>query len=402
MDGVRRMGSKRMNRTLWWMVTGTGITQTTQFMVMPFVALYMTAKTGAAPGLVGLAIGMNALTTTLLSFFGGALADRIGRRPMMSMAMLVNAIAMTGFVFAHTVPVFFAVSAMAGLARALFGPASQAMMTDLTEASDRSRAFALNYWMNNIGASLGPLLGGYFGNLAGGTTFYAAAGVSFIYAIVIATTFPETVLQKRTGTTQNRIFVSLQTIRRDKALAVFITASVLTSLAYAQFDTTLPQVMKTMMGTSHAAHAFGLIFAVTGIEVVLFQFIMNRLADFLPTAVPFVASQLVYSLSFLGFGIAHTFVGYLCFGILLTVGEMVAAPRMAQYVSMIADERWIGAYFGASSLANLGYFLGPFLGGVLLRHIGDLGVFSVMSVVTLIAAPMYFWSHRVYRRRESR
>ena len=58
---------------------------------------------------------------------------------------------------------------MAGFAFDFQRPAVSATVADLVPASDRVRAFGLNYWAVNIGASLAPLIGG------------ALAAISFVF-----------------------------------------------------------------------------------------------------------------------------------------------------------------------------------------------------------------------------
>lgn len=56
---------------VWWMIGATMMTKVTQFMVFPFMALYMSVHTHANPGVIGLAVGTGALTST---FFGSSAA----------------------------------------------------------------------------------------------------------------------------------------------------------------------------------------------------------------------------------------------------------------------------------------------------------------------------------------
>ncbi|GMA61938.1 MFS transporter [Alicyclobacillus fastidiosus] len=392
--------SLQLNRkaVVWWMQSATGVTQTTQFMVMPFMALYMSSHTHADPSVVGLAVGTISLTSTVLSFLGGSLADLFGRKWVMAFAMLVSTLAMLEFAAAGSVWSFFVVSVLTGLSRALFGPASQAMLTDLTPPERRSQVFGMNYWMNNIGASVGPIIGGMIGSEAPKLTFYLAAGISAVYMAVIALRFPES--RRPSGEVREvRIGDAIQTLRTDYALIVFIIAGILTSVGYSQFDTTLPQFMQTLFGTHAASRDYSYIFAATGFEVVVLQFLINRFSQRLGLGSVLLVSQVIYAISFFGIGISHTFIAFLTWSVILTLGEVMAAPRLAQYISMLADERMRGAYFGANSLSNLGFFLGPFMGGVLLHHFGAFSVFGVVALFALCAGPMYRLSHRMYRHR---
>lgn len=387
------------NAVVWWMQSATGVTQTTQFMVMPFMALYMSSHTHAAPSVVGLAVGTISLTSTVLSFLGGSLADRFGRKWVMALAMLVSTLAMLQFAAASSVWSFFVVSVLTGLSRALFGPASQAMLTDLTPPEGRSRVFGMNYWMNNIGAAVGPIIGGMIGSEAPKLTFYLAAGISAVYMAVIAICFPESRRPSREARDEVSLRDAIQILRTDYALIVFIVAGILTSIGYSQFDTTLPQFMQTLFGTHAASHDYSYIFAATGFEVVVLQFLVNRFSQRLEIGSILLVSQVIYAMSFFGIGLSHTFIAFLAWSVILTLGEVMAAPRLAQYISMLADERMRGAYFGANSLSNLGFFVGPFMGGVLLHQLGAFSVFGVVALFALCAGPMYRLSHRMYVHR---
>ncbi|EPZ42389.1 MULTISPECIES: MDR family MFS transporter [Alicyclobacillus] len=398
---MNRSSFQLNSRTVvWWMLTATGVTQTTQFMVMPFMALYMSVHTHAAASVIGLAVGSISLTTTLFSFFGGALADRLGRKWVMAVAMLLSALAMVEFANAQAIWAFFVVSVLTGLSRALFVPASQAMLTDFTEPERRAHVFGMSYWMNNIGAAVGPIIGGALAGTAPRLTFYIAAAISLAYLFVIVSVFPESNRKSGGGSIEVKLGTVVDTLRKDKALVVFIVAGILTSVGYSQFDTTLPQVLQSLFGSEAASRQYSYIFAATGLEVVILQFIVTRMSARFGTGKVLLVSQLIYALSFFGIGVSGNFVQFLVWSIILTVGEVLAAPRLAQYISTLADERMRGAYFGANSLTNLGYFLGPFIGGILLRHLGAMSVFFVVGCLALLAGPFYNASHRIYVKRE--
>ncbi|WAH38689.1 MDR family MFS transporter [Alicyclobacillus dauci] len=378
---------------IWWMLTATGVTRITQFMTMPFMALFMSTHTHASPSVIGLAIGMSPLCATLFSFVGGTLSDRFGRRGLMVAAMIINAIAMCAFATARTIAVFFLISVLTGMSRALFEPASQAMMTDVIEKDKRASVFAMDYWIVNIGASVGPVLGGYFGTVATGVTFYIAAAVSALYAIVIIIRFPESKPQKdqrdHAGFT-----TSLRVIGMDKALLYFIVASTITSLDYSQFDTTLPQFMQSLFGATGAAKNFSIVFATTGFEVVVLQFIVNRFSSRWSIARTFTISQTLYCISFICLGLSRSLTALLLTTVVLIVGEVMGAPRIGEYVSSLSKNQMRGAYFGANSLANLGLFLGPWLGGILLHRFGGTILFLIVGLTVLASIPFYRLSYR--------
>lgn len=379
---------------IWWMLSATGVTRATQFMVMPFMALYMSAHTHATPGVIGLAVGTSPLCTTLFSFVGGTLSDRYGRKGLMVLAMMMNAAAMYGFANAHAPFWFFVISALTGLSRALFDPASQAMMTDVIPVDTRASVFALDYWMANIGASIGPIVGAYFGTVSTGWTFYLSGSISVAYGLVILFRFPPS---QPHGHAASRVTFAhaIQTVRMDKALLLFIIGMTITSLGYSQIETSMPQMMQLMFGPHAAAVGFAYAFAGGGIEVVTLQYLINRMTSLWSIERTFTVSQTLYAVGFVGIGLSTTVVEFVIATLVLTIGEIMISPRTAAYVAGLADERMRGAYFGANSLTNFGLFLGPFAGGVLFHHFGGTVLFVLVGLLVIGSIPLYRASVRL-------
>ena len=88
-------------------VAGTLFTRAAFFMTMPFLAIYLYNETGIDPAMVGLIIGVSALTGTFGGFFGGYLSDRIGRLPVMTVAIFIWSAVFVGFAVADLVWHFF-------------------------------------------------------------------------------------------------------------------------------------------------------------------------------------------------------------------------------------------------------------------------------------------------------
>lgn len=135
------------------------------FMLIPVLALYVGALGGASPLLVGVAIGIYGLTQAACQIPLGALSDRIGRRPVIALGLIVFAIgAVIAAAAQHILPVI--------LGRAVQGSgavsgATLALAADLTRDTQRTKVMAIIGV--SIGAAfslafvLGPLLNGWFG-----------------------------------------------------------------------------------------------------------------------------------------------------------------------------------------------------------------------------------------------
>jgi MFS family permease len=62
------------------------------FMVLPVLATYGMDLAGATPALIGLAIGAYGLTQAIFQIPFGIISDRIGRRPVIYLGLVVFAL----------------------------------------------------------------------------------------------------------------------------------------------------------------------------------------------------------------------------------------------------------------------------------------------------------------------
>ncbi|OFW78448.1 MAG: hypothetical protein A2201_06410 [Alicyclobacillus sp. RIFOXYA1_FULL_53_8] len=389
---------------VWWTVTATALTRLTQFMVMPFMALYMAAHTQASAGTIGLAIGMGAASSTAFGFLGGMLADKYGRKGMMVIALFFNALVMSGYANARTTWEFFVLSALNGLTRTLFNPASQAMLTDLSTVDQRKTVFAMRYWAINVGASVGPILGGYLGTVATGVTFYLAAGVSLLYALVTWIVFPESKPQPKASSQHQpfRFQSGLRLIFADRAFWIFMLGGLLVSIGYAQIDSTLPQFIARLVGSHAAVKMFAIVLTANAITVIFLQWPLMRLTNRLGTVRSMALGQFLFAIGFFLFGFSHNLATFIGAMLVITFGEIVEFPTSSQYMSILATESARGTYFGAYSLRQIGFLLGPWLGGLLLEMDGGKTLFTSIAILVALGIPMYTWSDTLRQKSRNR
>lgn len=159
------------------------------FMVLPVLATYGQDLAGSTPALIGLAIGAYGLTQAVLQIPFGMLSDRIGRRPVIYVGLLIFA---AGAVLAANADSIWGVIAGRVLQGAgAISAAVMALMSDLTREQHRTKAMAMIGM--SIGLSfavamvVGPLLTRAFG-LSG--LFWATAAMALLGILIIAGLVP--------------------------------------------------------------------------------------------------------------------------------------------------------------------------------------------------------------------
>jgi multidrug resistance protein len=134
----------------------------------------------------------------LFASFWGGLSDRFGRRPIMLVSIFITALAYVFFAHATTILLLFISRALSGFGAANLSVA-QAYISDVTEPSNRTKAFGIIGAAFGLGFIFGPPIGGYvkenFGLIYVG---YVAAGFSFINLIMAFFLLPES-LHERTA-----------------------------------------------------------------------------------------------------------------------------------------------------------------------------------------------------------
>lgn len=154
------------------------------FMVLPVLSLFATEFSGSTPALVGLALGIYGLTQAVLQIPFGLWSDRIGRRPVIVVGLLMFALGSVVAALADNIYLLIFGRALQG-AGAISGTL-MAYVADVTSEKNRTKAMAI------IGASiglsfgvsliLGPMLSAYGGLSA---IFWVTALLSCLGLIVI-------------------------------------------------------------------------------------------------------------------------------------------------------------------------------------------------------------------------
>ncbi|WP_071872528.1 MFS transporter [Atopomonas hussainii] len=159
------------------------------FMVLPVLATYGQDLAGATPTLIGIAIGAYGLTQALLQIPFGMVSDRIGRKPVIIVGMLLFAVGSIVAAQADSIGGVIAGRILQGCGAV--SAAVMALLSDLTREQHRTKAMAMIGM--SIGLSfavamiVGPLLTKAFG-LSG--LFWSTAGLALLGLLLVLVWVP--------------------------------------------------------------------------------------------------------------------------------------------------------------------------------------------------------------------
>jgi MFS family permease len=383
------------------LLLGTIMVRAASFMALPFLAIYLSKTTDFNPIIIGLVIGIGPLTSTFGGFIGGTLSDIFGRKALMFSALLVYAFVFIGFATAQHPWVFLVLNAINGLCRSFFEPTSQALMADLTPKEKRIRVFSFRYTAINVGATVGPLLGAYFGSIAANLAFFITAGVYVIYLlalIVLFIIFPVQTTHDETAP-KTTFGSALNVIIRDKALLFFLLAGILINIGYSQIESTLPQYLKDAIPNGIALYS--VLLSLNAVTVVVLQVLLVRFIERLSMLTGLLTGVALFSLGYLGFAFSTGWLTFILSMIIITLGEILIFPMGGVIIDRLATDELRGTYFGANGFRSIGFFIGPWLGGYILESFNGLTLFLVSTVIVACSMFMYTIGYRAMEKKES-
>jgi DHA1 family tetracycline resistance protein-like MFS transporter len=159
--------------------------------VMPVMPQLLVEMTGQSLSDVTLTAGWLLTTYAVLQFACGPvmgnLSDRFGRRPVLLASLAAFAFDYMLMGFAPTLAWLFVGRAIAGVAGAVYSPA-MAYIADVTEPEKRAGAFGMMGAAFGVGFIVGPMIGGFLGELGPRAPFFAAAALgalNFVYGFFV-------------------------------------------------------------------------------------------------------------------------------------------------------------------------------------------------------------------------
>jgi MFS family permease len=134
---------------------------------------------------------------------------------------------------------------------------------------------------------------------------------------------------------------------------------------------------------------FAVMMSVNAITVVALQIPFTNWASRYSPLTLLTTGVVFYALGNIGFGLSFSWTTFILSMIVFTFGEILTFPVGNLLTDRIAPDGMRGVYYGAQTFSNLGHFLGPWVGGILLSHYNGTVLFFTMAAVAISAAGFY-------------
>ncbi len=357
------------------------------FLLLPVLALYARDLPDYSPEKLGLAMGAYGLTQALLQIPFGMWSDRFGRKPVITIGLLLYALGSLVGALGHSLAALIAARSIQGAGAV--SAAVTALLADLTRVEVRTRAMAF------IGISIGL---SFVLALVAGPVLDALIGVPGIFMLMLALAAGSLALlhlavpsapviaEQGAATRYSRLWDML---RHRELWPLYFGILALHFVMTATF-LSVPQVLEGELGIASPAHW----------KVYLGVFIAS-LAGTVPMVLKTERARPgpgMFALAIVMLGCAQAALGLehsQLWPVLAALAVFFAAfnyleARLPALLTQLAPGAERGAALGIFATAQfLGAFLGGALGGVLLGRYGLAGVFwgaAAMTMIWLLAA----------------
>ena len=355
---------------LFWIVVGTlFIDSIGSTLLFPFFALYITQKFGVGMTEAGVLIGMSSLFGLIGSVIGGALTDRFGRRQLILFGLVFSALSSLLFGLASDVKMLYFLVVIVGLLSRVSTPAHDAMMADILPEDKRQEAFGITRVVGNYAWIFGTALGGLIAARSFLALFVIDAVLSLTVAVILYRFLPETKPPLHTEMKKGEPFLKTiagyRLVLRDLAYMGFTVAGMIVLVVYQQQYGSLAVYLRDVHHIS--SKSYGLILAMEGLEVVLFQIWISRVIRKYPPFLMMLLGALFFMVGFAMIGLVSGLGFFILAAIIITLGEMIMFPTNKALAVNFAPPEMRGRYMAVYDLGwTIPATFGPAAAGLIL------------------------------------
>jgi MFS family permease len=363
---------KKFSKDFWLLMVASFVDMLGGSLIFPFFSLYMTQKFDVGMTEVGTMFLVWALTSGVIgNTIGGALADKFGRKTNIIFGLIASATSALMMVLINEIVVFYIVIGVIGIFEDIAGPARQAMIADLVPEELRGDAYGMFRIIFNLAVTIAPAIGGFMATRSFEMLFYADVVISIAVALFVLFFLPET-KPKTTEETKKeqsftQTFAGYKIILKDKLYIAFIAVSALSTLMYFNMNSTMSVYLVNYRDLTPAQ--FGYILSLNAGMVVILQLFFTRITAKWKPLLTIAFGNLLYVIGFTMYGIFDTFTMFIIAMIIITIGEMIYAPKEQTIVANIAPEHMRGRYMAIRNFAwIIPIAIGPLGAGVIMDN----------------------------------
>ena len=357
--------------------------------IAPLLPLY--AENLGATGIwLGIIFGAFSVSRAIMMPIAGRLSDRSGRKPFLSIGLLIYAITSLGYIWANSVSHLTLVRLIHGVAGGMIFPIAQAYIGDISPEGKEGIWMGYFHAAFFTGFGCGPLMGGTLTDHFGmPVAFCTMSGLNLLAFLIVILFLPE-ISRRKMATSPRASFKKMSTSGIVKGLFNYQLSISLTRGAVATF---LPIFAAIYIGLSPTL--IGVLLAVNILLMSLLQVYSGNLADrFNRRALVIIGSLANFTYLAL-IPLAHNFWYLLGLCALGGLGGAISMPAASALIVEEGRKFGMGSTTGIFAMAlSIGMAISPIISGGIADLANINSVFYFAASMGLIGTSLFIWFTR--------
>ncbi|MGC0376402.1 MFS family permease [Streptomyces sp. SAI-229] len=343
---------------------------------VPYLYVYVAQVRGLGAMTAGLVLAVFAVAALIVLPFAGRAIVRRGPLPVLLVALVTAAVGALSLGLSSGAATVLLSAAALGAGQAVMQPALATMIVDCSTTENRSRAFATQFFLQNLGLGVGGLIGGHLVDPTEAGSFvllFAIEAAMFLLLVVVMATARMPHAPRVGGAPAQSAKGSWKQLLGNRAMVqLCVLGFVLFFACYGQFESGLSAYGVEAAGISTSA--LGTALAANTLMIVVAQFAVLRFVERRKRSRVIASVGLIWAVAWAVAGYAGLGNGsqtmataafistYALFGL----GEAMLSPTLAPLVADLAPTGMAGQYNSAFALVKqLALAVGPAVGGPL-------------------------------------
>lgn len=340
--------------------------------LIPILPSFSIKELGVDEAAVGIAIAIYSLVQFIFNPILGRLSDKHGRKPVIVICLLINALGYVIFAFTNSYLILLVSRIVAGVGGSSIAVA-QAYIADITTKENRSKGMGVIGSAFGLGFVFGPLIGGFLSKLGYMETGLASATFSFIAFIVTIILLPESNLDRSKFVETKRKIFNMDAILkafRHPELAILISLFFILTFSFANIYGTFALLGLQVYGFTDLQN--GYMFGIVGLSSAIVQGgLIGPIIKLIGKKRVLILGSFLIMITLALIPYAGNFLWLAVDSIFLSIGTGMLQPTLLSLISEVTPEAEQGITLGVNqSLSALARMFGPLWGGFTFEFLG--------------------------------
>jgi ACDE family multidrug resistance protein len=335
---------------------------------------------GIKPQAVGYLITIFTLPGIFLTPVLGVLGDRIGRKKILFLSLLLFGIAGGACSFARDFSILMLLRFVQGIGAAALGSLNVTIIGDLYSGRERAAAMGYNASVLSIGTASYPAIGGALALLG----WYYPFALSFLaipigFWVYFSLDSPEPKKQEYLRDYLKNAWISM---RNRRVFVLFILSTVLFIILYGSYLTFFPLLISQSF--SESSLIIGIMMSCMSLTTAVTSSQMGRLSNRFPQSTLLKVSYLLYAPALVLMPFMPSLGLLLMPIIIFGLAHGMNVPCVQTLLADLAPQEYRAAFMSINGMVlRLGQTLGPVIMGLVFSIAGITGTFYVGALFAL-------------------